>query len=97
MTGTSWLGFWPPSGIPVEDFEQKDGVFSLEAAWMVGWQSLEGRGTLRSPKLRPLLGCEWDKEAQMVGRALRQGLERRLGENGWSGKPEDLSSVPAAH
>lgn len=91
MIGTSWLGFGPPSGIPVEDFEQKDGVFSLEAAWMVGWQSLEGRGTLRSPKLRPLLGCEWDKEAQMVG------LERRLGENGWSGKPEDLSSIPAAH
>lgn len=76
MTGTSRHGFRPPSGIPVEDFEQKDGVFSLEAAWMVGWQSLEERGTLRSSKLRPLLGCEWNKEAQMVGRALRRAGEK---------------------
>lgn len=61
VSGTSRRGFRPPSGIPVKDFEQKDGVFSLEAAWMVGWQSLEGRGTLGSPKLWPLLGCEWDQ------------------------------------
>lgn len=33
----------------------------------------------------------------MVRRALRQGLERRLSENGWSGKLGDLSSIPAAH
>lgn len=55
-------GFQAPWGIPVRDFEQKDGVF-LPGAMIAssldgGMQNLEGSGVPRSQKLWSLLGRE---------------------------------------
>lgn len=79
VTGTSRPGFRPPSGIPVKDFEQKDGVLTRSS--LDG--GLEGRGTLRSPKLWPLLGCEWDQGGP-------DGQESSEAEAGEKAQPERL-------